>query len=412
MPGPEQVLTVKEIDGSPSVAGVNTIQVSNGSLTDNGGGNVTLTTSGGAGTVTTTGTMTSGAIVASNGTTVIKTPSATATLDASGNISSPGSASFGVGGSVAGTVELTQGTAPSLGTTSVKVYAPASVTSYAFKLPAASATGVLLGTDATNVNTLSFVAPGSSGNVLTSNGTTWTSAAASGGITNSAGNNVIPKSDGTNLVASNLSDNGSTITLAKDVSVNNAGNSFVQFQGPGGFIYGDGTKFSVGSSLVFNLEINGANRLIINPSGNVFMGYLNTDATKTDTTLCLDTTSKEVYTGTGAAGICLGTSSARFKEQISGIKEGLAEVLQLIPRNFRYKEGIVDSGERLQYGFVAEEVESVAPNIVAKGPNGELNSVDYGAAFVLYAKAIQELYEKFDAKIELLNDRLNALCQT
>lgn len=100
-----------------------------------------------------------------------------ATLDDSGNLSTAGSASFGVGGSVAGTLELTQGTAPSLGTTSVKIYAPASVTSYAFKLPAASVTGVLLGTDATNVNTLSFVAPGTSGNVLTSNGTTWASSA-------------------------------------------------------------------------------------------------------------------------------------------------------------------------------------------------------------------------------------------
>src|SRR3990167_677173 len=41
-----------------------------------------------------------------------------------------------------------------------------------------------------------------------------TIAAASGGITNSAGANVIPKSDGTNIVASNLSDDGTTITIA------------------------------------------------------------------------------------------------------------------------------------------------------------------------------------------------------
>lgn len=96
-------------------------------------------------------------------------------------------------GSGAGYVELGQGAAPSLGTTSVQIVAPASVTSYQFKLPASSSTGVVLGTNAANVNTLSFVAPGTSGNVLTSNGTTWTSAAAAGGPTINATDNVLPQ---------------------------------------------------------------------------------------------------------------------------------------------------------------------------------------------------------------------------
>jgi len=42
---------------------------------------------------------------------------------------------------------------------------------------------------------------------------------ASGGITNSAGNNVITKSDGTNIVASGLSDNGTTITAAETLAL-------------------------------------------------------------------------------------------------------------------------------------------------------------------------------------------------
>ena len=44
-------LTVKEIDGIPTVSGVTTIQVSNGTLVDDGGGTVTITTSGGGGAV-------------------------------------------------------------------------------------------------------------------------------------------------------------------------------------------------------------------------------------------------------------------------------------------------------------------------------------------------------------------------
>ena len=42
-------LTVKEIDGIPTVSGVNTIRVSNGTLIDNGGGTVTIITAGGGG---------------------------------------------------------------------------------------------------------------------------------------------------------------------------------------------------------------------------------------------------------------------------------------------------------------------------------------------------------------------------
>lgn len=46
-PGDE--LTMKEIDGAPSVPNVKTIVVSNGTLADNGGGQVTLTIGGGGG---------------------------------------------------------------------------------------------------------------------------------------------------------------------------------------------------------------------------------------------------------------------------------------------------------------------------------------------------------------------------
>jgi hypothetical protein len=42
-------LTVQEVDGTPTVTNVDTIVVSNGTLTDDGGGQVTITTSGGGG---------------------------------------------------------------------------------------------------------------------------------------------------------------------------------------------------------------------------------------------------------------------------------------------------------------------------------------------------------------------------
>lgn len=44
-------ITVKEADGTPNVSGVSTVVVSNGTLTDDGGGQVTISTGGGAGSL-------------------------------------------------------------------------------------------------------------------------------------------------------------------------------------------------------------------------------------------------------------------------------------------------------------------------------------------------------------------------
>lgn len=121
----------------------------------------------GTGTVTVVGAgnLTSTALVTGGGSQTVQTPSATATMDSSGNLVTPGSISTGLGGSVAGSIQFTQGTAPSAGTTAVTIHAPASVTSYTMILPAASATGFMLGTDASNVNTVSYVGSSGSGNV-------------------------------------------------------------------------------------------------------------------------------------------------------------------------------------------------------------------------------------------------------
>lgn len=71
-------LEVTEVDGSPDVTDVSKIIVSNGTLTDDGSGIVTITTSGSSGTVTsvdvsggTTGLTTSGGAITTSGTITI-----------------------------------------------------------------------------------------------------------------------------------------------------------------------------------------------------------------------------------------------------------------------------------------------------------------------------------------------------
>lgn len=77
----------------------------------------------------------------------------------SGNLSSAGTGSFGVGGSNAGGLLMTAGTANGHATAStVTLEAPAAVTAYEIVLPGSSSTGVLHATDASSVNTWSISA--------------------------------------------------------------------------------------------------------------------------------------------------------------------------------------------------------------------------------------------------------------
>ncbi len=162
------------------------------------GGSLTATGTG-AGTVTVVGagSLTSTALVTGGGTTTLQTPAATATMDSSGNISTPGSLTTGAGGSNAGTIELTQGTAPSAGTTSIKIYAPASVTSYIRNLPAAAGTGFYLGTNSGGTVTDTQVASTGTGSVVLANGPTLTVPVLG---TPASGNLSSCTADGTNAV--------------------------------------------------------------------------------------------------------------------------------------------------------------------------------------------------------------------
>lgn len=103
--------------------------------------------------VTAASALTSTALMTGGGSRAAQTPAATATMDASGNIQTPGSIATGVGGSVAGTVQFGQGTLPSTTASTIKVVAPASVTAYTRTLEGAvNSTGFYYGTvSGTNV---------------------------------------------------------------------------------------------------------------------------------------------------------------------------------------------------------------------------------------------------------------------
>ena len=72
------------------------------------------------------------------------------------------------------------------------------------------------------------------------------------------------------------------------------------------------------------------------------------------------------------------TSSARFKEEIKPMDEASEAILSFQPVTFRYKKEMDPKGTA-QFGLVAEEVEKVNPDLVARDDQGKPYTVRYEA---------------------------------
>jgi hypothetical protein len=83
-----------------------------------------------------------------------------------------------------------------------------------------------------------------------------------------------------------------------------------------------------------------------------------------------------VVNSTGKLGVV--TSSARFKTNIKPLNDASEAILKLKPVSFRYKEE-VDPDHVPQFGLVAEEVEKINPDLVARDQDGQVMTVRYEA---------------------------------
>ena len=119
-----------------------------------------------------------------------------------------------------------------------------------------------------------------------------------------------------------------------------------------------------------------------------------------------------VVSSTGQLGIA--TSSARYKRDIHDMGGASAGLMKLRPVSFRYKD---DPSETLQYGLVAEEVERVYPELVARGPDGKVQSVRYLELTALLLNELQKQTTKITAQqheidaLKQQNASLNALSE-
>lgn len=120
---------------------------------------------GGGGGIGFNGTPTATAITTVFDSTHIQTPNAGTTLDGSGNFSTPGGLSTGVGGGAAGAWAFLQGTAPTLVANAATIYSGTSVTGYTFRMPSAAGTGFILGTNTSNDVVTTIVGSSGTGSV-------------------------------------------------------------------------------------------------------------------------------------------------------------------------------------------------------------------------------------------------------
>lgn len=86
-------------------------------------------------------------------------------------------------------------------------------------------------------------------------------------------------------------------------------------------------------------------------------------------------------------------------------KRDLSVILGLQPVSFRYKAGIDDGGAEVHYGFVAEDVLKVAPELVAYEPNStKIHGVKYGEMQAYFVGAMQAMQNEIDAGPDHEND--------
>jgi hypothetical protein len=154
-------------------------------------------------------------------------------------------------------------------------------------------------------------------------------------------------------------------------------------------------RLSYNASTYTEMRTDSAGGLLINAGGNYIINYIAGSA-KTRINSNGDFIVYSLGTGTvySNGGILTNTnpSDKRLKNNIQSISYGLNEILKLNPVTFDWKEDKINQGK--QYGFIAQEVEKVMPDLVKNLGIKDYLGLDKEAIFTILVKAIQELNDK------------------
>jgi hypothetical protein len=91
------------------------------------------------------------------------------------------------------------------------------------------------------------------------------------------------------------------------------------------------------------------------------------------------------------------TSSARFKDEIKPMDKASEAILSLRPVTFHYKRDLDPEGIA-QFGLVAEEVEKVNPDLVARDEQGKPYTVRYEAVNAMLLNEFLKARRQIDAQ--------------
>ncbi len=108
----------------------------------------------------------------------------------------------------------------------------------------------------------------------------------------------------------------------------------------------------------------------------------------------------------------LGTSpsSRRFKQDVRDMGDTSGVLMGLRPVRFHYKADGPEGPE--QYGLIAEEVEEIAPDLVGRGQDGQIDFVHYEKVDAMLLNEVQKQHRTIEAQSDLirqLESRLAAL---
>lgn len=110
----------------------------------------------------------------------------------------------------------------------------------------------------------------------------------------------------------------------------------------------------------------------------------------------------------------LGTinSSIRFKEDVHDMGDASSRIFLLRPVTYRYKQPYDDGSKPIDYGLIAEEVAKVYPDMVVKGADGQIQTVQYQKLTPMLLNELQKQHQVIAEQgeaIQLLEKRLAAL---
>lgn len=98
-------------------------------------------------------------------------------------------------------------------------------------------------------------------------------------------------------------------------------------------------------------------------------------------------------------------SSRRFKDDISDMGGASGVLMKLRPVTFHYKSDRNPGGRTLQYGLVAEEVNKVAPGLVARSADGKIETVYYQFLAPMLVNEYQKQQHTIDAQAARLEEQ-------